>query len=131
MFARMLANIAHSFAIAEIGAFIPYLSPVILGTELSYIGFVIGQTEMFPERGAGELHHIGLKCLPGVTGDPLNGEWVTVGITLFSYFSNITYSVVVGRLSPTPTYLKWKGLSRLTPLQVENLRRHYGILSSL
>jgi hypothetical protein len=94
MFARMLSKIAHSFAVAEIGEenFLPYLKPVILGSDLSYIDSVVGQTKIFAESTSlDEAHHIALRCLPSVTGTPIDGEWVTVGIKLFSGHSNVTY----------------------------------------
>jgi hypothetical protein len=130
MLARMLAKVAHSFAVAEIGEenFLPYLKPIILGSDLSYVGSVIGQTKAFPENTPLEAHHIALRCLPGISGSPVDGEWVTVGIKMFSGHSEVTYSVVAGKLTPTPTYLKWKGVSKLPPDQLAALRRHYGIL---
>jgi hypothetical protein len=131
LLARMLSKIAHSLAIADLGAenFIPYLPPIILGDDLSYIGSVVGQmTESSALIKAKGLHSINISCHTGPTANPLWGEWVIVHIKLFQQFVDVIYSVVVGKLKPTPTYLKWKGLLGFPPDQLGALRRHYDIL---
>ena len=58
MFARMLAKIAHSFAVAEAGQenFEPLLPKIILGTDVSYTGCVIGQSAFFPNVSTRSFH---------------------------------------------------------------------------
>ena len=130
LFARMLAKIAHSYAVADLGAenFTPYLLPVILGTDISYVGSVVGQTtgaEPAPSGGGSHFLNISTATTPGSV---FGGEWIVVRIGLFEQWLNVTYSIVVGKLTPTPTYLKWKGLQKLPFGQLAALRRHYGIL---
>ena len=129
-FGRMLAKIAHSFAIAELGTenFTPLLLDIVLGKDHSYIGSLIGQREYFSEKtlSVSSLHHIWLY-LTDDKSSPMTWRWAIVGIQLFTPWSNITYTVVVGRITAKSSILKWKGLSRLTQSELEAFRRQYDI----
>jgi hypothetical protein len=50
----MLAKIAHSFAIAELGldGFKPFLQQVILGTDIGHLGHYVGGTKEVPPASA-------------------------------------------------------------------------------
>jgi hypothetical protein len=133
MFARMLAKIAHSFAVAELGEenFSPLLLDIILDKDCSYIGSLVGRSEWSSFRSADvpSLHYIGMY----LSGDGVTvgaWKWVVVEIRLFKTWSNVTYTIVVGRVTATRSILKWKGLSRLTSSQLESLRQQYDILPS-
>jgi hypothetical protein len=88
MFARMLAKIAHSFAVAELGEenLSPLLLDIILDRGCSLIGSLIGQSENsgFRNFGLPSLHHIGLQFSDDKSA-PMTQKWV-----LFRYsFSNL------------------------------------------
>jgi hypothetical protein len=133
LFARMLAKIAHSYAVADMGAenFLPYLPPIILGHDISYLGSVVGQTiksEPPPEGGGSHFLNMSTVATPG---SDFGDEWIVVRIGLFEQWLDINYSVVVGKVTPTPTYLKWKGLRKLPSDRLASLRRRYNILPDL
>jgi hypothetical protein len=109
----MLAKIAHSFAVAELGLenFSPLLLDIILDRDCSHIGSLIGQSETHsPETSdAPSLHQIWIQ----VTDDksaPMTWKWVVVQIQLFKPWSDATYTIVAGRVTATRSILKWKGL---------------------
>jgi hypothetical protein len=130
-FARMLAKIAHCLAVGELGQenFDPCLLDIINGTDLSKVGSVIGHHEFFPHNWdyRNHIHHLSIKLISTPEGD-YSGQWVCAGIQLFSGINPVHYTVVVGKLRPTTTILKWQGLDRLSPSQLEDFRRHYDIL---
>jgi hypothetical protein len=130
-FARMLAKISHSFAVGELGDknFTPFLLDIILNRDYSYIGSLIGQPEYHKKKSfeATSLHHIWLE----ITDDncaPMTWKWVVVYIQLFTPWSDVIYTIVVGRLKPTPSILSWKGLNRLTTPELEAFRRQYSLI---
>ena len=88
LFARMLAKIAHSFAVAGLGlaGFQPFLPDVILGHDrdiFRYVGGAIGGDEHNPN-----LHSIRLKVENGI---------VTVYVRLFAALGAPAYLIAVGR----------------------------------
>jgi hypothetical protein len=130
-FSRMLAKIAHSFAVAELGEenFEPALLRIIDGTNMSNVGALIGQHETLPNNWDYRryTHHISLRIVSTPHGD-YAGQWVCVGVHLFCRYTPMRYTIVAGRLTPTATLLKWEGMGRLAPSQLEDFRRHYRLL---
>ncbi len=106
LFSRMLAKIAHSFAVADQGldSFIPYLPPLILddyGTPSYLVGGEFEISEAIPT-----LHRLHLHCMyPYATGDAgalaaPQKQFLVVDIRPFANFGAPLYRVVVGQ---------WKG----------------------
>jgi hypothetical protein len=77
-FARMLAKIAHSFAVAELAGenFAPLLLDIILDRDCSHIGCLIGQSEnQSPKTSdAPSLHHIWLE-ITDERSSPMTWKW--------------------------------------------------------
>lgn len=93
-FARMLAKIGHSYAVAHLGlgTFEPLLSPVILGTSPFASHLVGGDVSVPTPEAEPTLHHVYLQnCTSNGT------EYVLVAIRLFALFGMPRYHVVVGR----------------------------------
>ena len=94
-FSRMLAKIAHSYAIAELGidAFQPLLLDLILG-KTNTSAYLVGGDVSAPPSPEAEpvLHHVYLQnCMrDGV-------EYILVAIQLFSFMGMPRYHVVVGK----------------------------------
>jgi hypothetical protein len=88
MFGRMLAKIAHAYAIAEMGrSFKPLLLEIIKNPDEKFIGHLVGGG--FGPLGAGDdLHEISI--------DPFFQRYVVVQIRLFADRSLPTYWVVAG-----------------------------------
>jgi hypothetical protein len=112
-FARMLAKIAHSFAVAELGQenFSPLLLDIILDRDCSHIGSLIGQSETHSPKtsDAPSLHQIWIQ----VTDDKVRANDLEMGScsdTAFKPWSDATYTIVAGRVTATRSILKWKGL---------------------
>ncbi|MBA3075721.1 MAG: HNH endonuclease [Anaerolineae bacterium] len=93
IFCQMLAKIAHSFAIANLGekAFHPLLSDLILGKSITPQYLVGGDVSAILPEQKNVLHDIFLQnCLS-------NGiEYTLVGIRLFAFMGMPRYHVVVG-----------------------------------
>ena len=93
-FARMLAKIGHSYAVAHLGldAFEPLLPPVILGKSPLGSHLVGGDASAPTPAVEPALHDVYLQnCIS-------NGiEYVLVAIRLFAVFGMPRYHVVVGR----------------------------------
>jgi hypothetical protein len=132
MFARMLAKISHSFAAAELGLenFNPLLLDIILNKDCSNIGSLIGQPRHQKQKSfeATLLHHIWLEITDDRC-DPMTWKWVVAYIQLFTPWRDVTYTIVVGRIRPSPSILNWKGLTRLTTTELEAFRRQYSLVS--
>jgi len=92
-FSQMLAKIAHSYAVAEIGqnAFRPLLPDLILGKSNTPAYLVGGDASAPPPVTEPILHHIYRQhCLT-------NGvEYVLVAIRLFAFIGMPRYHIVVG-----------------------------------
>lgn len=93
LFARMLAKIAHSFAVAVLGpnGFAPTLPPIILGTDPKHAKFVGGLGLEDDDRTArpGVLHSIAASWESG---------WFIVRLRLFSFLDGSpSYVIVAGR----------------------------------
>jgi hypothetical protein len=100
-FCRMLAKIAHSYAVAELGsgAFRPVLRKMIRGLEPPYgqpsitalLNWVGGDLEAPAES---HLHDI--QCMLETVGDV---SYVVVRLRLFSFMGSPQYRIVVGELT--------------------------------
>lgn len=93
LFARMLAKIAHSFAVAALGinGFAPTLNAIILGTEPRYAKYVGGCYREDEDRSArpGVLHSIGIER---------QDHWFVVRLRLFAHLEGApSYVIVAGR----------------------------------
>ena len=93
LFARMLAKIGHSFAVAALGinGFTPTLNAIILGTEPRYAKYVGGLRPENDDRSArpGVLHSIGIER---------QDQWFVVRLRLFAYLEGApSYVIVAGR----------------------------------
>lgn len=92
-FIRMLAKVAHGFAVAELGldAFTPFLLPIIKDNDTSgTVEYVGGVTRNEP--AASELHGLSIIRHPSISQD-----LVVVRIRLFACLGTPTYAVAVGR----------------------------------
>ena len=89
-FCQMLAKIAYSYAVAELGyeSFEPYLLPGILKAELSDCDSYIGSLEK-DEPPSASLHELGL-------GKSMQSNKIIVRVRLLSKLGTPTYFVVVG-----------------------------------
>lgn len=94
-FARMLAKIAHSIAVAELGAstFKHRLPPIILGEQINYIEYVGGSLNIEPPSAA--THEISLYKIDRESD---RKPFIMVEIRLFGSLLSPTYYVVVGEL---------------------------------
>ncbi|MBI9045936.1 MAG: hypothetical protein JEZ06_15695 [Anaerolineaceae bacterium] len=94
LFSRMIAKIAHSFAISQLGygTFNPFLTDLILGNFSQYSTFVGGYKNQdnlkFPEV---PLHYIYMKDISFK-----NNDYISVVINLFAFADMPTYQVIVG-----------------------------------
>lgn len=88
-FGRMLAKIAHSYAIAELGinSFIPYLENLILGKKPLYPSQFIGGSIIKEPKGT-ELHEIRIE--------QRQDKFIVVRIHLFSSYDMPVHYVVAG-----------------------------------
>lgn len=95
LFSRMLAKIAHSFAVADQGldSFIPYLPDLILG-KYQTPSFLVGG-QMIAPPAINALHRLHLYC-----AQQQGKQYLIVDIRLFANFGAPLYRVVVG---------EWKG----------------------
>ena len=94
LFARMLAKIAHSYAVANLGlsAFSPLLPDLILGRSAAAPWLVGGDASAPPLETERSLHDVYLQhCL---TSDV---EYVLVAVRLFAFVGMPRYHVVVGK----------------------------------
>jgi len=98
-FFRMLAKIAHAFAVAELGldSFTPYLIPIIVEGDTSNCAQYIGGLQYEEPLGA-ELHELSFDSH---TCD--KPEIVSVKIRLLAPLQTPTYYVAVGRSKLTTT----------------------------
>lgn len=95
-FARMLAKIAHGFAVATLGAesFVPFLPDLILNDRgMEFLRF-IGSMESFGELAAGDIIHQ-FTMLREAAGDR---RYLTCHLRLFHSFGAPAYRIVVGQL---------------------------------
>ncbi len=88
-FCLLLAKIAHSFAVAELGfSFIPYLRDMIRNANTSEIAAIIGGKKNTEPRTAA-LHELSLENN--------NDDLIVVRIRILAHFEAPTYFVVAGR----------------------------------
>jgi hypothetical protein len=99
LFSRMLAKIAHAFAVADQGqdSFTPYLPALILGNYETPSYLVGGEAMIPPPFNA--LHRLHLYC----RRVPPSPELLIVDIRLFANFGAPIYRVVVGRWLGKPS----------------------------
>ncbi|WP_172125426.1 hypothetical protein [Devosia sp. 919] len=92
-FCLMVAKIAHSFAVAELGAgaFWPYLSEIIRSGNTDHIARYIGGLRS-DEPPSTELHEVDFE-----NGGIVRPELVTVRVRLLAVLGTPTYFAVVGR----------------------------------
>lgn len=113
-FIRMLAKIAHCYAIAELGvdAVHSMLPPLILGQDTTIAQCLVGGTDVAipippygpKEKAAGlwTLHQMRLVVRPLLEKATGARRWlVTVAVRLFALHSAPTYEIIVGELRPT------------------------------
>ena len=94
---RMIAKIAHSFAVGQIGidGFNADLRQFILGQDFNMASFLIGcSTVDLPIRSDALSHQVGLGILPW---GPI--QFVRVRVRLFARHNSPAYDVIVGRLA--------------------------------
>jgi hypothetical protein len=105
-FARMLAKIAHTVAIARLGidSFEPFLPPFILGNDPKLGSYLIGgadgptETEQLPKgRFRALFHHIEF-CAMDAPGMP---RILVAKIRLFSFTGSPSYYAIVGEPGPS------------------------------
>lgn len=101
LFCRMLAKIAHSFAVATcgLGSFEPFLPDVILGRSLAVSHYVGGSIDIPalppPAQKVNLDHRLRYGELRSHNGDRL----LVVGIHLFAVLGAPIYEVIVGSRS--------------------------------
>lgn len=95
LFQQMLAKIAHSFAVAELGygKFNPLLAKAIIGEESWQPGYLVGG-DPAQDPPSEYINEIGLRNRTSVKGHP----YIVVRIRLFSNLGAPTYYVVVSSL---------------------------------
>jgi hypothetical protein len=95
-FARMLAKIGYSYAIAELGfgAFEPLCLDIILGKANNYSYVVGGSFDVKPRPDTTSDHYIGL----GLYEQPYLPKLVVVPIRLFQQMGSPHHYVIVGQL---------------------------------
>jgi hypothetical protein len=92
---RMLAKIAHSYAVAELGVngFQPFLQPIILGTDVRHLAHYVGGTREIPPA-IEDVYKIELKPVESKGG----GHYLMAIIRLLSDIQGMPeYRVVVGQ----------------------------------
>jgi hypothetical protein len=92
---RMLAKIAHSYAVAELGieGFTPFLTNIILGVETRYLSHFIGGTREIPSASS-DVYEVNLSTIERTGHRPL----FMVAIRLLSDVQGMPeYRVVVGQ----------------------------------
>jgi HNH endonuclease len=104
-FARLLAKIAHSYTIAELGqdSFCPLVVKIILGNT-NDIGYYIGGKYDFVTSIVDDLeppidvgHLLGISYQTAVTNGKMR-IFIVVQVRLFASLANATYQVVVGEI---------------------------------
>jgi hypothetical protein len=96
VFARMLAKIAHSYAVAALGSdiFAPLLPEIILN-RFPHIPYLVGgELKTYP-ASVGVCHELRIE-----TVNIENRRFVITMIRLFSYLGAPVYTVVVGKIPP-------------------------------
>jgi hypothetical protein len=92
---RMLAKIAHSYAVAELGlgGFQPFLQPIILGTDTRHLAYYVGGNREVPVAIA-ELYKLQLATVQSLKGR----QYLRTDMRLLSSMQGMPeYQVVVGR----------------------------------
>ncbi|MCK8783917.1 HNH endonuclease [Roseomonas sp. NAR14] len=94
-FARLIAKIAHGFAIAVLGldGLVPFLSKAIIVSDTAVLNFFVGadQRMIMPINSRHEISFEAVKAFVG--------ELLVVRVRLFSAFGTPVYQVVVGSLT--------------------------------
>jgi HNH endonuclease len=93
---RMLAKIAHGFAIAVADEpFVPLLTHIIRGQKPYYLPYYVG-CQMTTQDPPEDLHEVSIA-----SGGFGNGKYVVVRVRLFATFNTPAYLVVAGIKGPT------------------------------
>jgi hypothetical protein len=107
-FALVLAKIAQGFVWATMGesSFEPFLPDLILLKRPDLLSYLVGEVSSVSMPSSMKHDHF----ITFVVQPYSEGHLVLVGIRLFVYFPSPTYSVVVGKLIPSPENLGRLGL---------------------
>lgn len=115
-FGQVLAKTAHAFAVACLGqgAFQPLLLDYILGDEVGFNTYLIGDAG--PQPPIGKLHQLSMKGVvpldaKGRRQSPLG--LYAVEVRLFAHLPTPTYLVVVGQRLPSVSSPLWSGRVRV------------------
>jgi hypothetical protein len=119
---RMIAKIAHSFAVSQIGidGFVHYLPNVIIKQLPILIPHLIGISDtVLPLRPDALSHQVGLGLIPWS-----GGHLVRARIQLFAFNRGPPYDVIVGPLSITEAQFDERARASLDPNLGSSPRRH-------
>ena len=108
-FARMLAKIAHAFAIAErgIASFEPILPDLILGKTDAAPYLIGGDASDTPEEYEAPLHYLG-HLYAEISGT----MYLLISIRLFARLGMPRYHIIVGRSTENPSLIKQTSQAR-------------------
>lgn len=100
LFCRMIAKIAHSYAVAECGldTFIPFLPRIILGESRMISYYVGGASEPILPVQPGIMVPLTHELNPRGLASPDGDKVVSVLVHLFSSLGAPMYEVIVGRI---------------------------------
>jgi hypothetical protein len=96
---RMIAKIAHGFAVAILGinGFDPDLPPLIVHRHINLISYLIGASfDHLPVRADALSHQVGLGLIPWG-----HGQLLRCRVCLFAFHQAPAYDVIVGQLTIT------------------------------
>ncbi len=115
-FARLLAKIAYSYAVTELGmdAFEPLCLDVIMGRASNCAYLVGGSMDLQPLPDSTGDHHIGV----GLIDQPDRPKLVIVPVRLFQQMGSPHHHVIVGRLASDQQEARVRGcLAQGSPVQ--------------
>lgn len=121
-FARMVAKIGYAFAVAEVGwkNIEPVADDFILGKDPEAAGAVVGQMYYPIARRSGSMHWIATRYIQHA-----ETIYVIASIQLFCEFSPFVYSVVAGKLKPTPEFFTRRDNNNLGADFIAYLKKHH------
>lgn len=115
-FIKLLAKVAHSYAIAEIGrgTFRPILAPFVRGLPLRALEWIGSEPTDRPATPT--LHEISLEIFNSGGQD-----YVVVNLRLFSFLGTPRYQIVVGELERVNQHLLAEGRQRSHTIEIKTL----------